>query len=175
MIDESGNITVRPIKPFRAFVPGRLPKKIADTYKLHWRPLFQIMEEGLDDIPPMNPSTEISEALYNQATLHLQTRVGFIFENKKFNQNNWADENRFNRGHTGRKRRVEYLQHTRVARRQAPTTAPVERETPANSAPVTRRRRPASTQAAARAPPRRASTSSATDSSTDSDDSVDPL
>jgi hypothetical protein len=200
MIDESGNITVRPIKPFRAFVPGRLPKKIADTYKLHWRPLFQIMEEGLDDIPPMNPSTEISEALYNQATLHLQTRVGFIFENKKFNQNNWAistwakhvkrsmivskgtaqdkanlpDENRFNRGHTGRKRRVEYLQHTRVARRQAPTTAPVERETPANSAPVTRRRRPASTQAAARAPPRRASTSSATDSSTDSDDSVDP-
>jgi hypothetical protein len=63
MMDESGNITIRPMKSFRAFVPGRLPKKIADTYKLHWRPLFQIMEEGLDDILPMNPSTEIIEAL----------------------------------------------------------------------------------------------------------------
>jgi hypothetical protein len=62
-LGENGKFTARPIKPFRCFVPGRLPKKIADTFKLHWRPLFTMMEEGLDNIPH-NPSAETIHSLY---------------------------------------------------------------------------------------------------------------
>jgi hypothetical protein len=148
-VGENDEITARPIKPFRSFVPGRLPKKIADTFKLHWRPLFTMMEEGLDGIP-QNPSAETIDDLYEQATEHLKTRVGFVFESDRLNPKNWTistwsknvkrsmimakgteqdkanlpDENRFNRGHTGRKRRVNLQQQTRVARRRNQVTPP---------------------------------------------------
>jgi hypothetical protein len=150
-VGENGEITARPIKPYRCFVPGRLPKTIADTFKLHWRPLFTMMEEGLDDIP-QDPSAETIDALYAQATEHLKTRAGFVFQNTRLNPQNWTistwaknvkrsmivskgtaqdkanlpDENRFNRGHTGRKRRVNLQHQTRVPRRrnQVPPAIP---------------------------------------------------
>lgn len=142
-VGENGSMETRAIKPFRLFVPGRLPKKIADTFKLHWRPLFAMMEEGLEDIPESPTAEEIDE-LFDQATEYLKTRVGFIWENTRLHPTNWTistwaknvkrsviiakgtaqdkanlpDENRFNRGHTGRKRRVNLQQQTRVARRR---------------------------------------------------------
>jgi hypothetical protein len=96
-----------------------------------------MMEEGLDNIP-LNQSAKTIDSLYAQATEHLKTRVGFIFQNTRFNPKNWTistwamnvkrntivskgtaqdkgnlpDENRFNQGHTGRKRRVNLQNQT---------------------------------------------------------------
>jgi hypothetical protein len=91
-VGENGKIKARPIKPFRCFVPDRLlPKKITDTFKLHWRSLFTMMEEGLDNIP-QNSSTESIYSLYAQATEHLKMRVGFIFQNTRLNYINVGKE-----------------------------------------------------------------------------------
>ena len=75
--ENTGEEIAQPIRPFRTFIPGRLPKKVADTFKLHWRPLFQMMEEGLEDIP-QNPSAESIDALCEQARTHLKTRLAIF-------------------------------------------------------------------------------------------------
>lgn len=137
VIGENGVLVQKPIKPFCTFVPGCLPKKIADTFKLHWQPVFQLMEEGLDNIP-QNPSADAIEELYLQGTNYLKTQVGFVFENPKLHPRNWTiatwaknvkrsviltkgtsqdkanlpEESRFNRGHTGRKRQVNLQPQT---------------------------------------------------------------
>jgi hypothetical protein len=43
-VGENGVVYNR-IKAFRTFLPSRLPKRIADIYKLHWRPVYLMMEE----------------------------------------------------------------------------------------------------------------------------------
>jgi len=147
-VDEtSGQVIQKPIKPFRKFLPARLPKKIADTFKLHWRPIYMMMEEGLEmnilaGATPQQ-SAESIDSLYNQATDHLKTRVRYIFEDKKLHHNTWTiatwskyvgrsmiakkgtetdkanlpEESRFNQGHTGRKRRIPRRQQARGPRR----------------------------------------------------------
>ena len=132
-VGENGDRIPSPIKPFRDFLPRQLPKKLADTYKLHWRPIFRLMEEGFpcDDIPQHLPSMEVVDALYNTATEYLKTRVSYIFDaNNKLRHNTWTlstwskhigrsmitkmgsdndkallpEETRFNRSRAGRKR-----------------------------------------------------------------------
>ena len=39
------------VKPFRKCLPARLPTRVSDVYKLHWRPVFSKMEEGIGEIP----------------------------------------------------------------------------------------------------------------------------
>jgi hypothetical protein len=48
-----------------------------------------MMEEGLDDIP-QNPNAKTIDALYAQATEHLKTRDGFVFQNTRLNPQNWT-------------------------------------------------------------------------------------
>lgn len=43
-VSENGIQIPSPIKPFRNLLPSRLPKKIANTFKLHWRPVFRMMD-----------------------------------------------------------------------------------------------------------------------------------
>jgi hypothetical protein len=143
---ENGEMIHSPVKPFRKLVPSRLPKKLADTYKLHWRPIFNMMEEGIrqDDIPQNMPSIEVVENLYTTATEYLKTRVSYVFDsNNKLHHNTWTlatwskyvgrnmitkrgsandkanlpEETRFNRSHTGRKRRAPERQQQNPARR----------------------------------------------------------
>jgi hypothetical protein len=44
---ENGAVVNNAIKPFRKFLPARLPKKIDDIYKLHWQSVYVMMEEGM--------------------------------------------------------------------------------------------------------------------------------
>ena len=86
---ENGVIEQSTIKPFRKFVPARLPTKIADAYKIHWKPLFSMMEAGIGEIPP-NLTPEIVNDLYDRGTENLQTRVSYIFANEKLHHNGWV-------------------------------------------------------------------------------------
>ena len=86
---ENGVIEQSNIKPFRKFVPARLPTKIADAYKIHWKPLFSMMEAGIGKIPP-NLTPEIVNDLYDRGTAYLQTRVSYVFTNEKLHHNDWV-------------------------------------------------------------------------------------
>ena len=88
-VDENGIVQMRKIKPFRKFLPARLPTKIADVYKIHWKPLFSMMEAGLGEIPP-NLTPEIVNDLYDRGTEYLQTRVSYVFTNEKLHHNDWV-------------------------------------------------------------------------------------
>jgi hypothetical protein len=66
-----------------------LPKKLAEVYKLHWRPLFAMTEKGVGKIPELL-TAEIVNNLYNLGTEYLKTRVSYVFENDKLHHNNWV-------------------------------------------------------------------------------------
>jgi hypothetical protein len=86
---ENGVIERRNIKPFRKFQPARLPKRVSDVYKLHWRPVFAMMEEGIGQIPE-NLTPEIVDDLYERGTEYLQTRVSYVFTNNRLHHNTWV-------------------------------------------------------------------------------------
>jgi hypothetical protein len=80
---ENGSVLNNAIKTFREFLPARLPKKIADIYKLHWRPVYVMMEEGVGDEIPEHLTTAIvnnpfergTENLFQNEKLHHHDRV----------------------------------------------------------------------------------------------------
>ena len=78
------------IKLFRKFLPARLPKKIADIYKLHWQPVYVMMEEGIGDEVPGHLTTAIVNNLFEQGTEYLQRRVSYIFQNEKLHHHDWV-------------------------------------------------------------------------------------
>jgi hypothetical protein len=78
------------IKPFCKFLPARLPMKIADIYKLHWRPVYVMMEEGIGDEIPEPLTTAIVNNLYERGTEYLQRRVSYIFQNEKLHHHDWV-------------------------------------------------------------------------------------
>ncbi len=86
---ENGVIERRNIKPFRKFLPARLPKRVSDVYKLHWRPVFAMMEEGIGQIPE-NLTPEIVDDLYERGTEYMQTRVSYVFTNNRLHHNTWV-------------------------------------------------------------------------------------
>ena len=53
----------KPIRPFRLLEPKFIQnKKLKNQLKLHWRPIFSMMEEGLDGTPP-HPNNITAEYL----------------------------------------------------------------------------------------------------------------
>ena len=96
IVGENGEIVSRKIKPFRKLLPSRLPKKVADTFKLIWRPIFTMMEEGitgnvLASTDESMLTSEMINSLYNEGTDHLRTkRVSYIFDDQKFHHNDWT-------------------------------------------------------------------------------------
>jgi hypothetical protein len=89
-LGENGDRIKSPIKPFRNLLPSRLPKSIADSYKLHWRPIFKMMEEGLENIPPTPMSIEACDAMYCTATEFLKSRVSYVFQNANSRHAKWT-------------------------------------------------------------------------------------
>ena len=77
------------IKLFRKFLPLRLPKKVADIFMLHWRPVYKLMEHGIDVIPE-SPSMEEVNDLYERGTNAIQERVSYIFLNSQYHYNEWT-------------------------------------------------------------------------------------
>ena len=88
-VGKNGEVIQNKIKAFRYFLPARLPKKLAEVYKLHWRPLFAMMEKGVGEIPELL-TAEIVNNLYDLGTEYLKTRVSYVFENDKLRHNNWV-------------------------------------------------------------------------------------
>ena len=86
---ENGLIENNKIKQFRNFLPARLPANVRGAYKLHWRPLFGMMEKGVGNIPAVL-TTEIVNNLYELGTEYLKTRVSYVFANEKHNHNDWT-------------------------------------------------------------------------------------
>ncbi len=66
-----------------------LPKKVSDVFKIHWRPVFSIMEEGVGQLPE-NLTPEIVDDLNERATEYLQTRVSYIFWKDRLHHNDWV-------------------------------------------------------------------------------------
>lgn len=86
---ENGAVVHNAIKPFRKFLPARLPKKIADIYKLHWRPVYLMMELGIGEIPEQLTAAIVNN-LDERGTEHLQARVSYIFQNEKLHHHDWV-------------------------------------------------------------------------------------
>ena len=88
-VGENGAVVYNKIKAFRTFLPARLPKKIAEAYKLHWRPVYGMMEKGVGVIPE-ELTPEIVNNLYDLGTEYLRTRVSYVFTNDKLHHNDWV-------------------------------------------------------------------------------------
>jgi hypothetical protein len=88
-VSENGELTQNNIKAFRSFLPARLPRKLAEDYKLHWRPVFATMEKGLGDIPEVLTPAMVN-SLYDLGTEYLRTRVSYVFTNEKLHHNDWV-------------------------------------------------------------------------------------
>jgi hypothetical protein len=88
IVGENG-VMYNSIKAFCKFLPSRLPNRIADIYKLHWRPVYQMMEEGIGPIPE-HLTTKIVNHLYERGTEHLCRRVSYGFQNDKLCHHDWV-------------------------------------------------------------------------------------
>jgi hypothetical protein len=82
---QNGQLVNCLIKPFRKLCPAKLPKGLANTYKLHWRPLFQMMELSMHiSDASYNLSTDKIDALFARGTDNLKSRVSYIFTRSNF-------------------------------------------------------------------------------------------
>jgi hypothetical protein len=89
MVGENGELIQNKIKAFRNFLPARLPRKLAEVYKLHWRPLFAMMEKGVGEIPELL-TAEIVNNLYDLGSEYLKSRASYVFQNVKLRHNDWV-------------------------------------------------------------------------------------
>lgn len=147
---ENDVLVNRPIKPFRKFQAHSLPKKVADTFKLHWRPLYQMMETELEI--PGDSAAMVSEQITEAFTIgsqYMKSHVSYIFSSPQFRRNsswtvatwskhikrssierygttsdkeNLPEATRYNCNHRGpkRTRNVEPKARTKRARREPP-------------------------------------------------------
>jgi hypothetical protein len=88
-VGENGVVLHSKIKPYRDFLPARLPQKIAEVYKLHWKPVFTMMEKGVG-VLPTEFTIEVVDQLYDLGTEFLKTRVSYVFDNPRMHHNDWT-------------------------------------------------------------------------------------
>ena len=88
-VKRNGVDITMPIKPFCLFNPKCLPKKIADTFKLSWRPLFSIMEKDMNIPESSLLTSSVIAELYKFGTDNLKERAKYVFNNKQLKGDNW--------------------------------------------------------------------------------------
>lgn len=90
--DDLGNSQSTPVRPFRLLEPVMLPAKLKTKYSLHWRPIFQLMEQapGLILREPAEINAEYLQESFQAANNHLKTRVGYVFQNRKAKPATWV-------------------------------------------------------------------------------------
>ena len=88
-VGENGAMIQNKVKQFQNFLPARLPKKLAEIIKLHWRPVYLMMEKGMGEIPEVL-TPEIVNNLFNLGTDYLRRRVSYVFTNDKLRHNDWV-------------------------------------------------------------------------------------
>jgi hypothetical protein len=65
-----------------------LPKHIQRDFNLHWRPIFEIM----DNCPGLHPLDDPANSLndsFDRALEYLKTRVEYVFQKRKANPIKW--------------------------------------------------------------------------------------
>ena len=72
------------IKKFRLFNTQSLPKKIANTFKLNWRPLLSIMEEDISILKPSLITSSVLKDIFNRE--NLKKRANYVFINNKLKE-----------------------------------------------------------------------------------------
>ena len=90
--DDTGDMTVVPIKPFRSFTSASVPKSTHDAYKSSWMPMFKLMEEGDGvDIPSDAKNLNSSELkrLYDLGMEHVKKAASCVFDKHAKNCCNW--------------------------------------------------------------------------------------
>ena len=87
-VGEDGEMIQNKVKQFCNFLPARLPEKLAEIFKLHWRPVYLMMEKGVGEIPDVL-TPEIVNNLYNLGTDYLPRRVSYVFTKEKLHHNDW--------------------------------------------------------------------------------------
>ena len=142
-----GNTEHSPVPPFRLLKPTFLPPEVSKKFKLHWRPLFLMMEEAFELDRNAQITAENVNEYYKAGDKHLRENwVSYVYNNKKYNPDNWKistwskyiersyiekhgsdsdrqnlpERSRYNRPHQGRKRRVQPKQNIRTRRRTNP-------------------------------------------------------
>ena len=142
-----GNTEHSPVPPFRLLKPTFLPPEVSKKFKLHWRPLFLMMEEAFELDRNAQITAENVNEYYKAGDKHLRENwFSYVYNNKKYNPDNWKistwskyigrsyiekhgsdsdrqnlpQRSRYNRPHQGRKRRVQPKQNIRTRRRTNP-------------------------------------------------------
>ena len=96
--DDTGDMTVVPIKPFRSFTSASVPKSTHDAYKSSWMPMFKLMEEGDGvDIPSDTKNLNSLELkrLYDLGMEHVKKVASYVFDKHaknccKWNASTWS-------------------------------------------------------------------------------------
>jgi hypothetical protein len=78
--DETGQLA--PIRPFRHFKSDMLPKHICQSFNLHWRPIFEVMEAC--------PRLDLAdEDLFECGIAVLKSRVDYVFNKRRAKPMQW--------------------------------------------------------------------------------------
>ena len=68
-----------------------LPTKVKSQLRLHWYPIFKMMEKGLDnDVRDRNVDADYLSSSFSIGRDYLKTRVSYVFENPKCHQDTWG-------------------------------------------------------------------------------------
>ena len=88
----NGNRLQAPIRPFRKFSPDMLPKDIKQKLRLHWFPIYKMMESAPDLRIRDGDSIDATylDQSFQLGKEYLKTRVSYIFDNANMNQNQWS-------------------------------------------------------------------------------------
>ena len=90
--NKNDKVQLAPIRPYRLLDCKLLPPKLASVFRLKFLPIYTLMSETPE--LEFKSNTEVLDAnyyneSYKMAKQHLQTRVSYIFDNDKWQPDNW--------------------------------------------------------------------------------------
>jgi hypothetical protein len=90
-VDNNGNRQQAPIRPFRKLKDDMLPDEIKKNLRLHWRPIFSMMEAAPGiKIRETGIDSDYLHTSFHAAREYLKTRVRYAFENENWHPERWG-------------------------------------------------------------------------------------
>jgi len=87
-----GSLQAAPIRPFRKLNPAFLPAKVKQTFTLHWKPIFELLEKAPDLTIVENPEdldAAVIDESFAKAKEYLKTRVQYVFQKQRSHPDSW--------------------------------------------------------------------------------------
>jgi hypothetical protein len=96
--DESGMLVSAPVRPFRLLDPKFLPsKQLKSIYKVQWKPVFSMMEEGIEmallEKQSHLAATGEIEAMFQKGVDYLKSRASYIWRLERSKPETWVLSN----------------------------------------------------------------------------------